>query len=369
MKPESLSALAALALFGAASNLSAATAESNLKKTFTAKPGGQLIVDVDRGPIEISTGERDDLQVQVERKIPGVSAANAEAVFLAHEVTLDQDGDRVQVRARFNSGFKASSNRTAQKLQVTYHIFAPRQFNFDLNTGVGHISATQIEGKVKARTGSGALTFSEVNGPFDAFSSVGNIELIGATGVVTAKTGSGSVKVGDLEAETTLQSSVGALEIKSAKALLKAKTGSGPIELGECFGPTDLQTSVGAIHVKISHAALTAQSGSGEIRIDDARDTVRARTSVGAINAGFSAQPKGDCELTTSSGSVQVRLAPDLAFDVQAHTSAGRVTTELPVATIVQGEHKADKLQGKLNGGGKALVLGTGVGQISIKRR
>jgi hypothetical protein len=55
-------------------------------------------------------------------------------------------------------------------------------------------------------------------------------------------------------------------------------------------------------------------------------------------------------------------------MDVDAHSSGGRITTELPLATTVKGEQRAGVWQGKLNGGGPTLVLRSSSGDIRLKR-
>ena len=82
-------------LFASGLVLHAAIVESNLNKTFPDKPGGQLVMDVDQGSITIKTSDRSDVAVDVKRKLKGADAAKAQEIFAAHEVTFDQDGDRV----------------------------------------------------------------------------------------------------------------------------------------------------------------------------------------------------------------------------------------------------------------------------------
>jgi DUF4097 and DUF4098 domain-containing protein YvlB len=121
--------------------------------------------------------------------------------------------------------------------------------------------------------------------------------------------------------------------------------------------------------VKLANARLDANTSGGGITIDDARDTVIANTAAGSITASFSAQPHEDCRLTTSAGGIDLRLAPTLTFDVEARTSGGDVTTELPIVSTVVGRQHSGVLQGKLNGGGKTLLLKTSAGNISLRKR
>ena len=349
--------------------LQAATTESNLHKTFAVQPGGRLVMEVDRGPIDITTSDRGDVQVEVTRKVTKGSAAKAAEIFAAHEVTFDQDGDRVEVHAKVKKDAQSWFNRGNQNLQVEYHVLAPRRFNLELRTAGGEIVSTDVEGSVKASTAGGSLRFRNITGPFDGQTAAGEIRLESASGRVTAKTSGGSIELGEVGSDTLATTAAGSINIRTAKAGLTAKTSGGSIELGQAVGPAELRTAAGSIRVKSAQAKLDANTSGGGITIDDARDTVIAHTAAGSITASFSQQPHDACQLTTAGGGIDLRLAEKLAFDVEARTSGGDVTTELPLVSTVVGRQQAGVLQGKLNGGGTSLVLKTSAGNISIRKR
>jgi DUF4097 and DUF4098 domain-containing protein YvlB len=349
-------------------NLHAAPTESNLKRSFAVNPGGNLIVDADVGSIDVATEDRKDISIEVKRSVTGVGNAKAQEIFAAHEVTFDQDGERVQVRAKF----KEESGKWFRRGRVNYHlrylIALPKRFNLDLHTAAGGITVADIEGTVKAKTSGGSLKFGAIKGSLEANTSAGSITMVSATGPVTVKTSGGNIQLGQLEADTTAQTSAGSISVKGAKAKLAAKTSGGSLELGELSGPAEVETAAGSIQVQSVRGTLAAKTSGGSIEIVDAQDAVNAQTSAGSVSAAFSAQPKGDCRLVTSGGNVEVKLAGSLSFDIEAKTSGGRVSTELPVTTTLVGEHKTGVLEGKLNGGGKALLLKTGAGNINIRR-
>jgi len=62
-------------------------------------------------------------------------------------------------------------------------------------------------------------------------------------------------------------------------------------------------------------------------------------------------------KLGTSGGSVTVQVAGSSAFDLDAATSGGGVSSDLPVT--VSGKIACDSLKGPVNGGGKPVVLRT----------
>jgi DUF4097 and DUF4098 domain-containing protein YvlB len=71
-----------------------------------------------------------------------------------------------------------------------------------------------------------------------------------------------------------------------------------------------------------------------------------------------------EVNLESSAGSIDLALPATAAVDINAQTSAGRITATLPVV-LVSADH--EHLRGQLNGGGKAVVLRTSAGSITIK--
>jgi hypothetical protein len=63
-----------------------------------------------------------------------------------------------------------------------------------------------------------------------------------------------------------------------------------------------------------------------------------------------------------------VKLAEQLAFDVEAKTAGGEVMTELPISSTVVGKPRSGELKGVLNDGGRTLLLKTGAGNIDIRK-
>jgi len=360
----------AIVLFmaSAAYSLCAATTESNIEKTFQVKAGGHLVIEADRGPIEINTSDRNEVVVQVRRKISNGSAQKAAELFEAHVVTFDQDGDRISVRAHIKDEAR-HLDRGFQNFQVEYRVQAPKQFNFDLRTAAGSIGSSSIDGKVKARTSGGNLRFAAISGSLDANTSAGSIRTGTIGGLVSATTSGGNIEIDGAEADAKLETAAGSITVDRAKSKLTARTSGGSIHVGEMDSSANLNTAAGSISVKLARGPLTAHTSGGNITIEEAHDTVNADTSAGGIAATFSSQPTGDCKLNTSGGSITVKLEPELAFDVDASTSGGKVTTDMPVTMVVTGEAKTDGLKGKINGGGKALILKTSAGNIAIRKK
>jgi hypothetical protein len=308
----------------------AADSEANLSKTFTVTPGGSLVVEADRGSIEIQTAGDDKVVVQVIRKVTGAGDKKAREMLDTHEVTFAQDGDKVTVRARSTKQW-SNWSLWGGGLQVRYEIKVPRKFNLDLKTAGGSISVPDLKGEAKAVTAGGSLKFQ-------------NIE-----GAVTARTSGGSISVA------------------SATGAVDAHTSGGSIEVGEARAAAKLGTSGGSIRVKVAASSIEANTSGGSIDIGAARGAVTASTSGGNVAAALAASPVEDCKLSTSGGSVRLKVPDGINAELDAKTSGGRVNCEVPVT--VQGEIKRSQVVGKLGNGGKLVRLRTSGGNITVEKQ
>jgi DUF4097 and DUF4098 domain-containing protein YvlB len=145
--------------------------------------------------------------------------------------------------------------------------------------------------------------------------------------------------------DTSINTSGGSIDVKSGSGKLDARTSGGSIAVRQYTGDTDVKTSGGA---------LTLENISGKIT---------GRTSAGAINVSL-VDPVSDANLDSSAGSIEVTVPPKAGFDVDARTSMGKIRTEIPMLAMKSDD---DRLQGTLNGGGKALILRASVGSITIR--
>jgi hypothetical protein len=305
-------------------------AEPSLKKSFAVTGGGQLVMDVDRGSIAIATGEGTQVEVEAMRSLKGATEANQEDVLAAHQVNFVQEGNRVEVSAKFLKE-PYVSDRDKSRLQVKYRVVVPPKFNLDLKTGGGEILIADVEGEVKATTAGGPLNFGQVQGTVHGTTGGGPIKLAGASSTVSLKTGGGN------------------------------------IELGELTGETMAKTAGGSIKVMKTKGTLLAETAGGNIQIGDAQGAVKAKTAGGSISAEFSAQPEEDSTLSTSGGNVRIKLPAEVSLDIDAKTSGGNVTTDLDLTETER--RKAGVLRGRLNNGGKGLAVKSSGGNIFIEKR
>ena len=316
-----------LLLFIAATTASALS-EENVSQTLDGAPGGRLIIDVDFGTIDVSAGADDKVSVVAHRKIDSDNETQEKEYLASAPVTVSKEGNTVTIRARRQNKERNLSWTGRCSMDARYTVHVPRSFNSELRTGGGMIMVAELTGTMSADTSGGKLKFTHLRGPTGATTSGGSIELNGCEGP------------------------------------LKVDTSGGRIEATDGSGSLEARTSGGSIVVRNFGGDTKVETSGGRLTFENINGKITGRSSGGSISAKLRAPVPGDVNLETSTGSIDVMVPPDAGLDIEAEASSGRVTSELPFTGT---RTDRDSMKGKINGGGKSLVLRSGAGSISIK--
>lgn len=145
-------------------------------------------------------------------------------------------------------------------------------------------------------------------------------------------------------------------------------TGDGKIELGSFKGEMDLRSGDGSQELDSVDGKLHATTGDGHIRANGRFDELELKSGDGRVEARAEAGSSlvTGWSLETGDGSVTLEIPENLAADVDLHTGDGHIDLEMPVTT--EGTIRENEVRGKLNGGGKLLVIRTGDGSIRLRK-
>jgi hypothetical protein len=167
-------------------------------KTFGRSAANRLVVETASGPITLNPAIDGPIVVTETPAAPGDDCRITERIqrrtlFLRAEPVKTRSGVEPTCSAGFVVGayFEDVKARTGSG-EVTYGIFA---HHADIRTGTGTINLRRTESDLVLRTGSGAIKGETSGKRIDAATGSGDIDLKGLTGLVRAKTGSGSVSL------------------------------------------------------------------------------------------------------------------------------------------------------------------------------
>jgi hypothetical protein len=128
----------------------------------------------------------------------------------------------------------------------------------------------------------------------------------------------------------------------------------------------ELSTVNGGVHVEQLAGSLGATSVNGRIDMASVGGEVDASTVNGGIQLAFDdVAPSGTLELTTVNGSITMEAPQDLRAVIDARTTNGSVSSDLPV--VEEGHRSRTRLVGSLNGGGATIRLRTTNGSVRLR--
>lgn len=153
---------------------------ATLKRSFDVEQGGSLFIDSDAGSIEVSTHNRDTIEVEVDKR-----GRNADDFT----VTMDQSGDDLKIYGKKSSGnwFSGFS------LDVHYKVVVPTRYDVHLRTGGGGIEVANLTGDIDAHTSGGGIRVGDIIGDVDVRTSGGSIKVGEVAGNLKAHTSGGSI--------------------------------------------------------------------------------------------------------------------------------------------------------------------------------
>jgi len=298
-----------------------AAAASRIEKELPLAPGGSFLLDTDTGSVTLAGTS--------ESKVHVVITSKSDDIETRFDFTFEESPDRVAVHARRKGSERRSWFSWGDGDGLRYEIHVPSKTDIEVQTSGGSIEARNVRGQARLDTSGGAIRVGGVGGK------------------VEASTSGGSISVEDAEADVSAETSGGGIDVERVKGSLRAETSGGSITILAVAGDVDAETS------------------GGSIRIAEAGGRVNASTSGGSVTCVFNPGNARGGELSTSGGGIYVSLDASIGMEIDAETSGGTVTSDVPVT--IQGKADRNELRGKIGAGGQLLRLRSSGGPIRIE--
>jgi len=302
-------------------------AEGSFDRTLKVSGAVDLTVATGSGSITVRPG--DSSSVHVSAKI---------RVSEGWHISFSEAQDKVK-RLEANPPIEQSGN--------VIHIGEIRDEELRHNVSISYEVTSPADTRLRSSSGSGSQTIDGMKGPAEISTGSGGLHISRIGGEVRATTGSGSITLDDVNGSVRASTGSGGIHANGIAGGLTARTGSGTVELS--------QTAAGDVDI---------ETGSGGVELRGANGRVRVHAGSGSLHA--EGKPTGDWDLHTASGSVTLRLPPDAAFNLEASTGSGNISTthELTVTGVIGGRHE---LHGKAHGGGPVISAHTSSGSIRVE--
>jgi DUF4097 and DUF4098 domain-containing protein YvlB len=114
------------------------------------------------------------------------------------------------------------------------------------------------------------------------------------------------------------------------------------------------------------NSVVKASTTNGNVEVSTSEWASASTTNGGVRVAMGNAQWTGELLLTSTNGSVNVKLPAAAAFTLNAATTNGGIHTDFPIT--VEGSFNSKELSGTVGGGGRELKVATTNGGIELRK-
>ena len=333
--------------------------------TFSA--GTVVKVKSSAGSIRVQGAQQTNITYTIREHVRAGSAEAARRELGRMKFTTYSSGETVVLQADCEGSNQGS---------IDFAVQVPMQATLvRMETLGGTVTATNLSGKVAARTGGGAIRLDQISGVISVSSAGGNIEIGKAGSDVQAWTGGGNIGLVSAAGRVEANSAGGNLNIGWAK-VMKLQTGAGSIHVNKCDGEVRAETGGGNVELNEIAGPVQIESAGGSIHFGPIKGGVRAETAAGGIIARLA--PGGaftDSRLETNVGDIVVYVPEGLGVTIRATAEAARGYgirsdyRELKITSPQRGLGPREAYaEGSLNGGGPVLHVHTTAGNIEFKR-
>lgn len=296
----------------------------------TLKVSGHVDLDVQSGSGNITVHPGDSSSVVVKGRIRvseswfggGGLSAEEKVKRIEQNPPIEQNGNSLRIGHLQDEALR-------NNISISYDISVPKDTS------------------VQAHAGSGDEHISDINGPVRANSGSGNITLNAIGSEVRANAGSGDLVISNVQGRAYTETGSGNIKATGIAGGFDARAGSGDITFEQAAsGSVRAETGSGNIHLRNVEGGVEAGAGSGDVEVE------------GKIAS--------DWRIHTGSGEVEVKLPSDARFNINARSSSGSVDLGTNHPVTMQGALKRNHIEGTVNGGGTMLDVSTGSGTIRV---
>lgn len=273
------------------------------------------------GAVRISAGQPGEVRIHAEFRVGAFlwDNVNDRIAELTKNPPIEQTGNVIRV------GFR---ERLLQNIRIEYTIVVPPDTELHAGIGSGSLEARSLHGRVSLSAGSGSVAAEDIGDDAEVSAGSGSIHLGRVQGQVRFSVGSGSVLLEDVRGE------------------IRGSTGSGKIALEQPGG------------------RVTVSTGSGDVSVTGAASDVRITTGSGMISVEGNPVKASFWELTARSGRIELRVSSTASFRLYAHSSSGRIETDLPLLVEEQARRT---LRARMGAGDARVEVQTSSGSIHIR--
>lgn len=318
--------------------------------------GGSLHVSSERGAINVTASEDNQIHVSVHKRIRADHESQANDWNKSTQPKISASGQTVTIDANTRG---AGDHWVSSDLDISL----PRKAAVTVSTRHGDVSIMGRDGAADATSAEGEVSVSDLNGALtlhlDKSSArvsqvSSDVSVLGRANDVTLEDVKGAVRLdGDFMESVKLSRIAKPVSFKSTRTDMDFTKLDGDLNLDS--GDLEASSVNGPLHLRTRSKDIVLNGVSNDVRLNDENGAVEIHIS-----------KLGSIEVTNSKGDIRIYVPQKAGFKLDAQARDGEIQTDFNLLKVDNGDNRATA-SGSVNGGGPSMVINNEHGNIEIR--
>lgn len=193
----------------------AETLEDTIEKTLPFAAGSLLQLSNTNGDVEITTWDREEIQIEARKKVKASGADRARQAFEDLEVNIHESANGVTIETEYPNSKGGWGNVSSS---VQYDIRIPQRADLEIDTVNGKVRVEGAQGRIDLESTNGGVTVQDAGGSVSARTTNGGIDVelhqVEASEDMTFRTTNGGVTLtlpADIQAHLSARTTNGSV--------------------------------------------------------------------------------------------------------------------------------------------------------------
>lgn len=328
----------------------------------TLPKDARLAIDIRHGDIAVRGQVGDELVVQAQKKIWGMSEKSANRAMQQAQVSVEESGGLYRVRPLFGLGRRGQAT-------IDLALQAPASASIAASTDHGDIQISNINGSTQAHSGDGDVEVRNAGADVAVNINHGDARIAGANGNVHVTGRGDDVDISDVNGSASIEGPFdGSIHARNVSQSVHCALPWSAIAIGHLGGR--LETDLGDVSVTGASGPVKIVTHNSDINVKDATGQLDIADAHGDIKVTLAAPPRDDINITDDTGDVDVTLPAESKFQVEAVSRSGDVESDFANEGLnVSNTGASGQITGTVGeSGGPTIRIATTYGTIHLRK-
>ena len=318
--------------------------------------GASLRVNSERGAVNLSTSDDNQIHVTVHKRINADRQGQADDWNKSTRPQLSMGGQIVTLQANTRG---AGDHWVSSDLDITI----PRKASVVISTHHGDVSIMGRDGSASVTSQDGEVSVSDLSGPLTLNLDKSSARVSQVSSDVTVQGRANDVSLEDVKGAVRLDGDfMESVKLSRIAKPVNFKTSRTDMDFTKLDGYLNLDS--GDLEASSVSGPLRLRTRSKDIMLNGVTNDIHLEDENGAIE--IHVNKLGSLEVSNSKGDIRIYVPQKAGFQVQAQARDGEIQTDFSSLKLDNGDERSTA-SGSVNGGGPRMVINNEHGTIEIR--